>query len=35
MTVTERGYATEGARDLCRMGLEYCLDEMAAMFAEA
>jgi hypothetical protein len=35
MTVTERAYTTEGAHDLSRMGLEYCLDEVAAMLAEA
>lgn len=34
MTVTERGYTTEEARDLSRAGMEQCLDKMAAIFVE-
>lgn len=34
MTVTERGYTTEEARDLSRAGMEQCLDKMAAIFDE-
>ena len=30
MTVTEYGYALEKARDLPGMGMEQCLDQMAA-----
>jgi len=32
ITVTEYGYTTEEARDLSRVGMEQCLDKMAAMF---
>jgi len=33
MTVIERGYTMESARDLSKAGLEQCLDKMAALFA--
>ena len=33
MTVTEQGYAAEQARDLSKMGMEQCLDKMAAILA--
>jgi uncharacterized protein YndB with AHSA1/START domain len=33
MTITERGYTSDGARDLSRAGLEECLDKMAASLA--
>lgn len=33
LTVSEFGYTTPEARDLSRMGLEQCLDKMAASFA--
>ncbi len=34
LTVAEHGYATEEARDLSKVGMEQCLDKMAAIFAE-
>ncbi len=33
MTIAERGYTSDEARDLSRAGLEQCLDKMAATFA--
>jgi uncharacterized protein YndB with AHSA1/START domain len=35
MTVTESGYASEQALNFSKMGLEQCLDKMAASFADA
>ncbi|HSK89025.1 MAG TPA: SRPBCC domain-containing protein [Anaerolineales bacterium] len=35
LTVTEYGYPSEQARDLSRLGLEQCLDKMAAIFSGA
>ena len=35
LTVTEYGYATEEAASLSKLGLEQCLDKMAAIFAQA
>jgi uncharacterized protein YndB with AHSA1/START domain len=35
LTVTERGYTTEEARDLSKAGMEQCLDKMAAIFAKS
>lgn len=32
MTVTEYGYTSEQAHDLSKMGMEQCLDKMAASF---
>jgi uncharacterized protein YndB with AHSA1/START domain len=32
MTVTEHGYTSEQARDLSKLGMEQCLDKMAAIF---
>lgn len=34
ITITESGYTTDQARDLSRMGMEQCLDKMAAIFAK-
>jgi len=34
MTVTEHGYTSEQARDLSKLGLEQCLDKMAAIVKE-
>ena len=33
MTITEHGYTSEQARDLSKVGLEQCVDKMAAIFA--
>jgi uncharacterized protein YndB with AHSA1/START domain len=33
LTVTEHGYTSEQARELSKMGMEQCLDKMAAIFA--
>jgi uncharacterized protein YndB with AHSA1/START domain len=35
ITVTEYGYTSEVQHDLSKMGLEQCLDKMAAIFAPA
>lgn len=35
MTVTEHGYTTDQAHDTSKMGLEQCLDKMAAVVASA
>jgi uncharacterized protein YndB with AHSA1/START domain len=35
MTVTESGYASDQALNFSKMGLEQCLDKMAASFADA
>jgi len=32
MTVQEFGYVTTEARDISKVGMEQCLDMMAAMF---
>ena len=32
LAITEYGYATDQAHDLSKMGMEQCLDKMAAMF---
>jgi uncharacterized protein YndB with AHSA1/START domain len=34
LTVTEYGYETEQVVELSRMGMEQCLDKMAAIFAK-
>lgn len=34
MTVTEHGYTSDQAHDLSKLGLEQCLDKMAAIFAK-
>ena len=34
MTVTEHGYTSEQARDTSKLGLEQCLDKMAAIFVK-
>ena len=33
MTITEQGYGTTEAAELSRLGLEQCLDKMAAALA--
>jgi uncharacterized protein YndB with AHSA1/START domain len=33
MTMIEHGYTTEESRDISKMGLEQCLDKMAAIFS--
>lgn len=33
MTMTETGYTNQGLKDMSRMGLEQCLDKMAALFS--
>jgi hypothetical protein len=33
MTVVEHGYTLKDARDLSQVGLEQCVDKMAAIFA--
>lgn len=35
MTVTEHGYTSEQAHDVSKLGLEQCLDKMAAIFTKA
>jgi hypothetical protein len=35
MTVTEYGYTSDQVFDLSKVGLEQCLDKMAASFATA
>ncbi len=35
LTVTERGYTTEEARDVSRAGMEQCLEKVAAIVADA
>jgi len=35
MTVTEHGYTSDQAHHLSKLGLEQCLDKMAAIFARA
>jgi hypothetical protein len=32
MTVTEYGYTSDGAFEMSKLGLEQCLDKMAASF---
>jgi hypothetical protein len=32
VTVQQFGYGTTGARDISKVGMEQCLDMMAAMF---
>ncbi len=35
MTVTEYGYTSEQARDISKLGMEQCIDKMAAIFTKA